>query len=197
MTTLDLQVAAGADDAQENGDGAGFTSVGTTLTARSDTLAGTRRNCGFRFAGVTIAAGSTISVAYVSVNPDTNDDANLDIFLNDVDDAADFSTEADINSRARTTASTPWVADNLGSSEVNSPSIVSAVQEYIDRPGRVSGNDLVVLFIARSDVSKILRIDSFDGAPSTSPKLHIEYTAPAGGGWGQLLSSKRNKVVMT
>lgn len=184
MTTLDLQVGASAGDGHERDDGSNFSSVATTLDIVANTAAGTRSNAGCHFVDVTIPAGATIDVAYVTVNVDstTRDDPSLDIFGNNVDDAVDFSAEADVTSRTRTTASAEWSATGIGAGEKNSPSIVSVIQEIIDRPGWASGNDIVILLDGKDAAQMLLRITAYDGSTTLAPKLHIEFTAGGGGG---------------
>lgn len=175
-TTLDLQIAASADDAQEDDQDTGFNSTSTTIFLSSNIVDTSRGNGGLRFTGVTIK-GTTIDVAYLSVFffSTLHDSPSDDILGEDVDNAANFTDTADVTSRTRTTASVSWEATDLGTSEVNSPSIVVPVQELADRGS--FGDGAAVFFIdGKESPSAFTFIDSYDGGSSSAAKLHIEYT---------------------
>lgn len=180
MTTLDLQIASGANDADERDDNTSFSSSRTSIICDSNTTISSRINGGMRFQNLTIPPGSTINVAYCSIRATntSSDDPNVDIFAEAADNPADFSTTADVTGRTRSTANVQWTATGIGTGEVNSPSIVTVIQEIINRGGWASGNALVVFFDGRSDANATFRMTSYDGTPANSPKLHIEYTAP-------------------
>jgi hypothetical protein len=180
MTTLDLTVANTNGDAEEYGDGQ-FNVNDWSVNAQSyNDISSEYYECsGFWWDGVTIPQGATINVAYISVWPYSGDDPNLDIYCNNVDNAANFSTSASIIARARTTASSAWVANNIGTGAYrNSPSIVGAVQEVINRASWVSGNAIAVLLIAKTNTDwKEIAASNIEW--SHPAKLHIEYTAAA------------------
>lgn len=182
MTTLDIPLAADADDAHERQSGADFDATAAAIIANANATEASRFVGGFRFDGVTIAPGSTIDVAYITVVASaTNvDDPNVDIHLEDADDPANFTDNADVQSRVRTTANTQWTATGIGTSPVNSPSIVTAVQEVVDRAGWASGQAMVVLVVGRSDANTSFRIAANEHATLAAAALHIEYTAGGG-----------------
>lgn len=179
MPTLNLQVAAGADDADELDDGTGFDGVDTEVNCRANSTASSRSNGGFRFTGVTIPQGTTILAATLEVVPidATNDNPNVDISAEDVDNAVSFVTTADVTSRVRTTATVTWAEDNIPSPDT-SPDITAVIQEVIDRAGWVSGNALVVFMDGRSDLSRQFRVASFEHATLAAVKLDITYGSP-------------------
>ena len=179
--TIDSQVASGDADAHETDGGTNFSATANPVVLHANATSTSRFNGGFYYPSITIPQGSTIDVAYITVEPANSsvDDPNVDISLEDVDDAVDFATDADVTSRTRTTASVQWTASGIGTSPVNSPSIVSPVQEVIDRVLWSSGNALVVLVDGRSDSSAQLRIDSYEKSSGAEAViLHIEYTEP-------------------
>lgn len=186
--TVDKQVAASEGDAYERGDG-DYDYTGAYLAVRSyaDTGHDYYRCVGAQFTGVTIAQGATIDTAYQEgylYQASSLDDPNLDIYANDVDDANDFNTEQDVINRTRTSASAPWVEDNLGTQDWygSSIEIKAVIQEVINRATWVSGNALALLWIARTDADKLYYIRSYDYTGNAhGPKLHIEYTAAAAG----------------
>jgi hypothetical protein len=183
-TTINKQVAAGADDAFEQADGGGFSSSSFFHSNHANTTASQRFNVGWRFTDITIAAGSTIDACVLQVNVGStgSDDPNVTLSFNDVDNAANFSTEADVTSRVITTATTDWVAIGLLTGFKTSPSIAAALQEVIDRAGWASGNAVVALSKGKSDINRSFAHTPYESSSANAAKLDIDYTAAAGAG---------------
>ena len=149
---------------------------------------------GIRFIGVNIPQGTTLLSSKLTVSggyDESSTTVNLQIQGEDTNDAATFSTRADYDGRTRTTEYVNW--DNLPTfapnTDYDSPSIVNIIQEIVDRPGWVSGNDLV-LFLA-SNVSSHnarRRFKAYDVSTTLCPRLDVtwataqHYTLTAGGG---------------
>jgi hypothetical protein len=179
--TVDEQVGAGADDAHEADSGAAFSATQTVLRLWThDTDAVSRYNVGLRFTTVPIAQGVTIdNGTYVSVKVGSGVDIDADVLANDVDDAANFTDEADVTSRARTAASVTWTA-TLSAGFNNSPEIKTVIKEIVDRASWASNNALMVLLDARVVAAIFPQPLSFENAAADAAKLHIEYTAGNG-----------------
>ena len=172
MTTLNLQVSASSDDARENSGTVG-------LTGGSINIGGTNQRLGFRFTNVTIAQGLTVNQALVNfyVTSTTNDSpGGSTVGCQDSDDAGTFTTGTNnITNRTRTTALTTWSGNNIGSG-YQAVDITAAVQEVINRPGWVSGNDIAVIIygVTGADVT----ITSYDGNAAQAATLAIDYAGP-------------------
>lgn len=180
------QVSAGNDDAIEYGSG-GFYADDNYNRVHSYTTTSSSNYicCGVRFTSINIPQGSTIDSADVKLYTYSTsyDDMNSVIYGNDVDNAQDFNDNPHIIStadRPRTSASVSWVEDSIGAGVWATKSVTSIIQEIVNRPGWSSGNALVLLFIANTDVSKIFRGKSYDNSPSQAPKLYIEWTSGGG-----------------
>ena len=185
MPTLDLAVAASADDAHESQGDTNFSSTAITVDPNSNTTITSRLKGGFRFIlSAAIPTGSTITVAYITPNVTTNarDDPNLDIYAEQSSNPVNYSTNADVNNRALTAASAAWVATGIGSGDRQSPSIVSVIQELIDDYGGLaSGAAINIIMVGRADANNNLRLRAYDDGPGTNPAdLHLEWTEPAG-----------------
>lgn len=138
---------------------------------------------GVRFPAVTIPQGATINSAKVSFfcnGAQSGTVVNVDIWGEDVDDAAVFSTEANYDGRALTTAKVDW--DGIGSwsasTRYDTPSLVAIIQEIIDRPTWVSGNALAIL--VKNDGSTPgawRRAGSYDHSAISTSELIIDYTS--------------------
>lgn len=178
--TIDPIVAASADDAWGRADDATFDSADTSTFCTSHTGASFDRHGGQRFTMTGPANGDTIDVAYMTVQFTTTsvDSINADLMAIDTDDDVDFSTSATAETRTPdTTATVFWSGTDLGAgADVNSPSIVTVVQEIIDRGGWSSGNHITIMARGRSDTVVSTAWTSYDGSSSVCPRLHIEYT---------------------
>lgn len=202
MTTLNLQVGASADDArQSNTD-----TVSTNATAADSD--GVDEHIGLRWTGVTIAGGATIDDAICSIHiPDVGfDEPKHQIRGEDADNAGAFTTgNNDIDGRTRTTASVQWNSADLGIGAASfqewgcataggaGASVASIVQEIVDRAGWAEGNALVMIFEQHtsSDTNRDLGMTTYDGGTTNAAKLDIDYTAGAGGGGGEEVSTSR------
>lgn len=181
MTTLDLQVSAGNDDAHEADDGTNFSYIGGNLRCEANTAAGSRYNAGMRFQNVAVPNGAIINTSYVSVIfiDTTHDSPDLDYRGEAADDADDFVTTQDVTDRTRTSASVNWSDTDLGgSSFVDGPEIKTIIQEIVNRAGWSSGNNMVIFADGENAAAQEsgTRFVSYNTSSSNAPKLHIEYT---------------------
>jgi hypothetical protein len=173
-------VGAGADDASEQGNGY-FSATTEDIDVYSNTnpKLDNYRCGGFRFPNVGIPRGSSVSSANFSayIYPQGMDDINCKIYGNDVDDAEDFSTNPNIinqTERHRTSNSSSWVQDNLGSSWTEKSGLKNIIQEIIDRPGWNSDNAIVLLLIANTDKENFTLFYSRDWGYAA--KLKVTWT---------------------
>ncbi len=93
------------------------------------------------------------------------------------DDALTFSAAGfDISSRDMTGeavnwAPAPWNTVGEAGADQMTPDISLVIQDIVDRLGWVNGNSLVIIITGTGK-----RVaESFNGAPSAAPLLHIEY----------------------
>ena len=152
-----VAVAASADDADEVVSSGIVSISGTSIDLQDDRIAG------FRFDGVEIPQGATITSAWIQftsavtiVNGGTAA-AVVDIYGEDADDAAAFTTDAaDISSRTQTTATVEWsLPESSGASawtigdrgtNQRTPDLATIVQEIVDRANWASGNAMAFTF---------------------------------------------------
>ncbi len=143
---------------------------------------------GVRFNSVDIPQGATITSATLELTSQSDQsgpNADFDIIGHDVDQSIGFElgSSADLASRsfsAGTTAVVGW--NNHDDSPVNgtdvSPSIVSIIQEIINRPGWFRGNALS-LILRSSNQERRWHSFAEDGQnnPDRLPRLQVAYTA--------------------
>lgn len=176
MATFSTSIAASADDARQD--------VSTVvLNGANITIDTATRYGGLRFQNVTIPQASTINTATITVTLPSLafDDPDVTIWAQAIDDAAAFTTGSnDISGRTATSATVTWTATGIGTGAKSSPSLVSIIQEIINRAGWVSGNDLAL--ILKGNSTNAFRFNAFDGGGADYATINIDYTAPAAGG---------------
>jgi type IV pilus assembly protein PilY1 len=184
MATIDYQVGASADDAEETAAGACALTNDPLLN-----VDGTGEWNGWRFTGVTIPNGATIDVAYLTLYApsSTLDDPDWTIYAHDNATPGAFTTDANnLSGRTRTTAAVDWASADLGAPGwFNTSSIVSIIQELMGSYSYASGAAMAFLATSRAnDGDRDCRIRSWDYSSDSSfaGKLHIEYTPAAAGG---------------
>jgi len=172
-STLEVRVAASADDAEESMSGGGM-----DLTGGLDI--GTPVIVGLRFQNITIPQGSTITNAYVEFTSEDNDSPTINLTFTGqaIDDAPTFTTTSfNISNRTTTSASVTWNNVPAWTNNVTyqTPDLSTIIQEIVNRPGWASGNGLVIMVTA----SAIERdAYSYNGSSTKAPLLHVEYTNP-------------------
>jgi hypothetical protein len=170
--TLEYQVAASADDAAENNHNVVVDGAQTLVNDIDEWV-------GVRFLGVALPQGATILRAVLAfVLATGNDDPAVEIFGNDVDDAATFTTATDeISTRAQTAASVVWDVAALGGDDARffeTPDIAAVVQEIVDRGGWASGQDMAFMLQAGVTTGDF-GVHFFDGSPALAPRLTVTY----------------------
>ncbi len=180
--TVDEDVAAGGDDGSHDSS-SGFSS--SDNNARIGAGAGKVWDIFTRF--TTVAIDGTIDVAYTEIRAGLTDASvgTHDIYAIDEDNsvaptsAAEFETDDGLH----TTATVSWQpGGGSGLTEdvfYQSPSIVSIIQEIVDRGGWSSGNALQIHHDGRSGQNDAWW-DFYDFTSAAAAKLHIEYTAAGG-----------------
>ena len=187
--SLDLQVTAASDDANERDRASEVPSLNADLILMDANTTDVRHWGGFRWTNVTVPPGATITTALLDLNLHTNqDDALVTVYGENVDNAATFTATTDnIKNRPKTIASVSWAVDSLvsgadvwlsGESPDARLEVKSLVQEIVSRPGWSSGNALVLFSQPGTAAFKQLRPQSYDQAPvgTLGAKLHIAYT---------------------
>ena len=181
MTVIDAQVGAGADDGYWEEDGSPFNNTSNTCFVGIHFAAGTIRNSFYRFTGITMSG--TIDIAYISLRANGLNGSGIltKVFGDDQSEPTAVSSEANGNSRTRTTAGVDWdpTVFTLGT-WYDSPSIVSVIQELVNSY-TFSSSALQILHDDDGTPGTLNYIKSYtyEQAAADAPKLHIEYTAGA------------------
>ncbi len=178
-TTEEVRVASGADDVSvEDVNGTpqfqasrGSLDFGQDQTDEVDDHA-------LRFLNVEVPQGAYIAVAYVAFHQwsgGSGSNPKMKISGNDVDNAVAPTSLAEFNALVETTAKVDW-DDWADDEDVNSASIITIIQEIVDRGSWASGNAMQLLFKDDgSAVNNYREYDAYEGEPLTAAQLHIEY----------------------
>ncbi|MBV1878159.1 MAG: VWA domain-containing protein [Pseudomonadales bacterium] len=168
---ISARVKSGNDDAEESASG--------TMSLNSSDLElvqeGSTQKVGMRFRSLPLQQGSTILSAHLELVTDETGSGSTSLTIegHDIDDSAAFTTtDNDISDRTRTTASATWSsvpAWNVLQEKQQSIDIANVIQEIVDRPGWLPGNDLSLLI---SGSGKRVA-ESYDGSPGEAPRLVI------------------------
>lgn len=178
--TLDINVGASDHDANEQHNNTGFEVTNTIVHMDARTTHSPTEIGGMIFDLTGIANGDTVDVCYITIQCAAQDDPFVYMGFEDVDDADDFTANADIHETRvdnRTSTLITWNADDIGTGDVNSPSLVTPLQEVIDRAGYSAGNAVGAIWEGDDTESSVFRPDSYDGDTGDAPRIHVEYTA--------------------
>lgn len=186
MPTIQLSPGDGNDDADQTDDGSNFAVGGATLICQNNSFNGIRDRVGIRFPNCTVPKNAVITAATLEVRVSAIDDPdNLTIAANNVDNANNFVTEASVITRALTTASVAWPGTNIGTNAYKtSPSLVTVVQEIVNRAGWASGNAICIILRGRAGGTTGLSFSAFETGPTQIPLLNITYASSGGGSSG-------------
>ena len=176
IAMLDVPVSASSDDAEQRPSGS------VSLTSSDLELTQDKANqqiVGMRFTGLNIPPGAFIQNAYLQFQADEtgSDPTSLTIHGQAIDNAPTFtSANGNISSRATTSASVAWsppawnTRGEAGPAQ-QTPNIASLIQEIVNRPGWSGGNSLAIIVSGTGKRTA----ESYNGAPTAAPLLHLEY----------------------
>ncbi|MEE9344048.1 MAG: hypothetical protein V3U88_00410 [Methylococcales bacterium] len=201
QATLDVQVSASNDDAEENVANDKVKPGSSDLEFGDQ--GGKNQLVGMRFNDLGIPQGATITNAFIQFQVDETHSGASTLMIEGqaTDNALTFArTNGNISSRNRTNAVVdwqpiPWTTVGEAGSDQQTPNIASVIQEIVGRPGWSSDNSLAIIITGNGR-----RVaESFNGDAAGAPVLHVEYRlinqAPAvDAGPGQTITLPLNEV---
>ncbi len=177
--SLQRQIAAGNDDAEEASDGTmDLTSTDLEMVEESTT-----QTVGLRFKNIDIPQSATILEASVTFIVDETNSTATSLTINGEKsgDAASFSSSSNnITGRPLTTAAVAWSPGSwstIGESH-ETPDIKTVIQEVVNQGTWASGNALALII---SGSGKRVA-DSYDGEPINSAVLKVKIQGQLGSG---------------
>ncbi len=175
-TTVSSRVNTGSDDAEEK------ISDGKVGLGSSDLELGydgsTAQIVGMRFTQLDIPQGAIIQNAYIEFEADETNSGTTNLVFRgqNSDNAPTFlSTNYNISSRAKTTASVNWnnvPAWNTVNEKHQSPDLSKIIQEIVNRPGWAPGKSMVMLVQGSGERAA----ESYNGESANAPLLVVTYT---------------------
>jgi parallel beta-helix repeat protein len=179
MVTLDLPLASGADDVEED-------SAGTVNTGSDDlelVVDGTPQTVGLRYARVDVPVGSVIEAAWVQFTSDETNliDTRLSVSGEALPALPFTSTMFTLTLRLRTATRVPWTPPpwtKVGDAGVGqrTPNLRGVVQEIVNGPLWATGSAMA-LFISGAG-KRVAEAFEAHGRP---PVLHIQFWSPRPG----------------
>ena len=164
------------DDAYESQDNANFNIANPQLLVGSDTIIGSRWDSAVIIRNVTIPQGATITNATWRVEA-ANVYTSLDshIFAYDADSHVGILT--DVTNLTHTTANVAFdvgavVADDV----VTSDDISVVIQEIVDRPGWVSGSEIVIIMVGDNAAATTMFFKGASTGDDNRPELDVTWT---------------------
>lgn len=131
---------------------------------------------GFRFTTIGLDQGVTIDLAVLKFNVQfTVGTPDVNVYGDDIDDAAVWSTSNRVSNITKTTASANYTSAATGNQQVT---VTSIIQELVDRGGWASGQDMALaMFDNGITGANWGLIEAFDHAGTTEASLEIDFTA--------------------
>lgn len=180
--TVDVRVSASSDDAEQTVSSSAVSITSTDLELTADGAA--PQVVGVRFNGVGIPQGAVVTSAVLEFSPRSQTGSTgagsptFTIRGENTDNAATFTTGSNnVGSRATTTASASWSPSTtwvVGTPQQSS-SVVSVVQEIVDRAGWSNGNSMAFV-MSGSAANNFRRALSYDSGATTAPRLLVQYS---------------------
>jgi hypothetical protein len=174
--TLELQVAASTDDAEEAENSTGFSYTGPRVTHRFG--AGTvSTRIGWRFPNIAIRRDHFIDSAIFTgyLHSGSAIDGTLKVQASSA--PPDFATDQDVATRPLEATGAVWLASGLSAGEVSSPDMSTVLQQTIDRCDW-NYDDAMVLVLAPTttgtDTTSTFR--AYDNTPANAGKLTINWS---------------------
>jgi hypothetical protein len=180
----EVRIASSADDVEESASGSvSFTSSDLELV--DDNPSRLNQTVGLRFNGLDVPKDAVITRAYVQFQVDETDTGKvaLQIRGEDTDNSTPFtSASSNVSSRHTTTATVSWAPPDwtkVGSAGVDQQTadISSIIQEIVSRAGWKADNSLSLIITGSGERTA----ESYDGAASAAPLLHVEWAAAGTG----------------
>jgi hypothetical protein len=178
IRTVEVRVAASADDAEENPSG----TVDLTSSDLELVNDGADQTIGMRFAGVAVPPSATIVRAWVQFTVDEKQSEATTVVIagESADSALPFAqTLRNVSQRPRTLATStwgpipPWATTNVAGAEQRTVDIGAVIREIVARGNWRAGNALVLIVTGSGHRTA----DSYDGSNTQAPLLHVEYGA--------------------
>lgn len=167
------QVATSGDDTSESS-GPSFSSTSNQLEAGNDGSFTWNFSCRFVIPSPGIPSGATITRAFLAgVSYATNSGFIGAIYAEHAASPTAPTSQSDFLGRTRTTASVAWSASQTANTAIQTPSLISVIQELVTAfPGTITAIQIFVQNNA-SPVNGEMILQSYDDSPTNAPTLTV------------------------
>jgi hypothetical protein len=178
-TTVEYTIGAGADDTGYYANAFSTTGVVNWIGHYSTRY----QHASYRWTGVTIPVGATITTAYIILRVTSKDGTGgaVTIYFDDTATPTAPTTAAELTGKTQTTQNVAW---SLGTTNgnINSPDIKAIIQELVNSYNYSAGAAMQALLINSVTGNNDTATQTYESNPSyLVPTLHIEYTEAATG----------------
>jgi len=184
--TFQQHINASSNDAEEKFDGSYVTINSSDLEMMYDSWNNQGlQKIGLRFDNITIPSNAIISNAYIQFTADGSNSGNMSMTIKGEDVANSpvfLSGTNNISNRVTTTSNViwdpipAWIDDASGIAQ-NTPDLTLIVNEIMTSNGWQSGNPITFIINGTGNSTDLRKTYSFDGSPSKSAELIIEYAS--------------------
>lgn len=180
--TVVSRVSLDSDDAEERVSNGNMTTTQSSSNPLQITKYGTSQNqyVGVRFQNAAVPKNATIVSAEIEfrVNTTNSAAASMTVYGQAADNASTFtSTNSDISSRTKTTASVAWnsLPNPAVGQALKTPDLKTVVQEIVNRSSWASGNAMAFIIEAQGNSSGPRNVEARETAPGKAPFLRVTY----------------------
>lgn len=181
---VEFRISSSSNDAEEENDG-DMTLTGSSLDINED------NDVGLRFTNISVPQGATINSAFIDfwVRTDTGENPDVDIFIQNVDNASAISSnDDDLTDRSYWSTNVEWenVPDPSANTQVTTPDLKDQVQHIVSSSGWNPGQAMLFYFREEDNSNDESAFQSYDNSGTVGnnrhPRLRINYTysVPAG-----------------
>lgn len=185
MASQTFAISAGGNDGYAILNGGTFDNSGTSMAlGNTGTLSTTAAKGFLLFSSIAIPKNAVISTAYITFVAATTDSSTVckvRIYAEAADNPTAPTTYGDLAGRSYSTAYASWtLAAQTAGTSYQSASLVSVIQEQVNRAGWSSGNNIHLILPDDSSDNNAQRDEAtFEHASYTEPRLYVEWVNKA------------------
>lgn len=174
---IDIRISDGGDDVEEAVSDGDMYLTSSDLEMGGDAGFLGDQVVGLRFQHIGVPANATIETAYIEFVVEAIDSGSTTVQIHgeaSADARAFTTTDYDLTNRTTTNTAVNWTIPAWDTTGIKkqSPELKTVVQEIIDQSGWAAYQSMVFVIAGSGERSA----ESYEGAPTLAPLLHIEYT---------------------
>jgi len=177
LSVLSAQVATSADDS------CSIPSYSITNgEQRMGDVGGTETKCGYRFTGITLPSGATISRAKLVFNAQYGRAQTPALIISgeDTNNPSAYGATEDFTSRTYTTATVNYTAENWGQYNIYASSDIKTIIDELIASYTYSNDEMAFMIVGNANFPDLYQVAyPYDTSSAKAVKLLIYYTSPS------------------